>query len=161
MSVIINGFDKPEDCLGCPFLSKLEEISVGSNGLYKKIGHCKFASEIMPDLEDPWHDMEWLYTHTEEWCPITQINVWPEIHVDLKMTEEDLKEFIKEFQVKLKLSSVMSTQDYFKGLCPYTNKECKDWKCSRCPVEEQERKWAEGKEGEEDDPISGDDTTKP
>ena len=74
MSVIIKGFDKPEECLGCPFLSKLTEAPVGSEGLYKKIGYCKFASAIMPDLEDPWHDTEWLYTHTEEWCPITQID---------------------------------------------------------------------------------------
>lgn len=74
MGVIIKGFDKPKDCLGCPFLSKLEEASVGSEGLYKKIGFCKFASDIMPDLEDPWHDIKWLFTHTEDWCPITQIN---------------------------------------------------------------------------------------
>lgn len=74
MGVIIKGFDKPEDCLGCPFLSKLTEVSVGSDGLYKKIGYCKFAPVIMPDLEDPWHGMEWLHTHTEEWCPMTQIN---------------------------------------------------------------------------------------
>lgn len=147
MSVIIKKFDKPEDCLSCPFLSKLEEISVGSNGLYKKIGHCKFAPDIMPDLEDPWHDMEWLYTHTEEWCPITQINEWrPEINVDIQMTEEDLK----EFQKKIKAYHLVTTKDYFQGRCPYTDKECKDWNCSECPVEERERKWVEGKEGEEE-----------
>ena len=95
MSVIIKGFDKPEDCLGCPFLSKLTEVSAG-DGLYKKIGYCKFASVIMPDLEDPWHDVEWLLTHTEEWCPITQVNEWPKIIVDIQMTEEDLKEFLKK-----------------------------------------------------------------
>lgn len=72
MSVIIKGFDKPKDCLGCPFLSKLTEVYAG-DGLYKKVGYCKFASDIMPDLEDPWHDVEWLHTHTEEWCPMTQI----------------------------------------------------------------------------------------
>lgn len=74
MSVIIKGINKPEACLGCPFLSKLTEISVGNDGLYMKAGYCKFAHDIMPDLEDPWHNIKWLNTNTEDWCPITQID---------------------------------------------------------------------------------------
>lgn len=73
MAVKIEFFDKPEDCLACPFLSKLEEFSVGTDGLYKKVGYCKFAQVIRPDLEDPWRDLKWLFNNTETWCPITQI----------------------------------------------------------------------------------------
>lgn len=62
---------------------------------------------------------------------------------NVKMTDEELKEFKKS----LRSSPVMSEREYFKGICPYTGKECKDWKCSDCPVEERERKWIERKDG--------------
>lgn len=35
-------------------------------------------------------------------------------------------------------------RDYFKGICPYTNKKCDTWTCSVCEVEERERKFMEG-----------------
>lgn len=31
---------------------------------------------------------------------------------------------------------------FFKGKCPYTNKECKDWNCHKCEIEKEERGWA-------------------
>lgn len=32
---------------------------------------------------------------------------------------------------------------YFKGRCPYTNKKCRHFHCEDCPVEAEERRFAE------------------
>lgn len=39
--------------------------------------------------------------------------------------------------------------DRFKGRCPYTDKKCESWECSKCPVEKEERKWAASIDKEE------------
>ena len=37
-------------------------------------------------------------------------------------------------------------REHFKGKCPYTGKECKDWNCHKCEVEKQEREFAKGEQ---------------
>ena len=36
------------------------------------------------------------------------------------------------------------SRDYFKGICPYTNKKCEKWTCNICEVEKREHKFMEG-----------------
>lgn len=74
--VFVKGMEKPEDCLSCPFLSKLEEITNvetdnDNNICYHKIGHCWFSP---PEVEDPWRGERWLMRNTEDWCPIKEID---------------------------------------------------------------------------------------
>ena len=33
-------------------------------------------------------------------------------------------------------------KEYFKGVCPYTNKKCKVWLCRFCHIEMRERRFA-------------------
>lgn len=35
----------------------------------------------------------------------------------------------------------MSDKEYFKGVCPYTDKPCKIWLCRFCRIEHRERVW--------------------
>lgn len=35
-------------------------------------------------------------------------------------------------------------REYFKGICPYTNKKCDTWTCGVCEVEKRERRFMEG-----------------
>lgn len=37
-------------------------------------------------------------------------------------------------------------QEYFKGVCPYTNKPCKIWLCRFCRIEWRERRFMRGEE---------------
>ena len=37
-------------------------------------------------------------------------------------------------------------REYFKGICPYTDKPCDEWMCQTCEVEQREREWLEGEE---------------
>ena len=39
------------------------------------------------------------------------------------------------------------SRDYFKGICPYTNKKCEKWTCNICEVEKREHKFMEGDNG--------------
>lgn len=37
----------------------------------------------------------------------------------------------------------MTAKEYFKGVCPYTDKPCEDWNCTECEVEKAEREYIE------------------
>ena len=41
-------------------------------------------------------------------------------------------------------------REYFKGICPYTDKLCKLWLCNICIVEHRERRYLK-KEAENED----------
>ena len=73
--VFIKGMEKPECCIMCPFLSELEEFIVETDNkddiCYRKIGHCWFSP---PEIEDPWRGERWLAKHTEDWCPIKEMD---------------------------------------------------------------------------------------
>jgi hypothetical protein len=38
----------------------------------------------------------------------------------------------------------IGSQEYFKGICPYTDKPCKSWLCYICSVEYTEERFARG-----------------
>ena len=73
--VFVKGMSKPECCIMCPFLSRLEEMpntetDSDNNFVYHKIAHCHLRPD---DIEDPWRGEKWLLHHTEEWCPIKEM----------------------------------------------------------------------------------------
>ena len=69
----------------------------------------------------------------------------------LKVINERLKdpEFVK---MAKELAAVdTDARERFEGKCPYTGKECEDWRCGICEVEERERRWLEEDEREDSD----------
>lgn len=76
MSIIIihtKDFDKPCNCMECPFLSELTYHCIDhKKSLFKEYGYCKFAREFS-NKEDVTHDSYWLLHNTEPWCPIEEV----------------------------------------------------------------------------------------
>ena len=61
----------PETCLGCPFHTPCEFISVG-DGLYKRVSRCILAPE---EIEDPWKNVHKMLHGREDWCPLKEVEV--------------------------------------------------------------------------------------
>lgn len=72
MSKIIVPIEMPCDCLSCPFLGDITEMSVPKYGpgIYKKIAKCQFAPE---KVEDPWRNLNEFLGHKESWCPLEEV----------------------------------------------------------------------------------------
>lgn len=61
--------EMPKTCIGCPFLSKAEELPI-SDWTYEKIRGCTIAPE---EIEDSYHNLRWLVNNKPEWCPLKEV----------------------------------------------------------------------------------------
>lgn len=92
--IFVPDIEMPGTCIECPFRDKITEVMIG-DGVYKKISRCIFSDKH--DIEDPWHNVNWMATHKELWCPLVETD---RMSVDMERLLSELRSIVNAYNAK-------------------------------------------------------------